>query len=253
MRLNSPPASPSSWLPVTTSRRRLPPHWASRSANPGDQPRVDVLRHQRRSRQGPGQRRESQHLGGDQAQVVVRFAAELFGHVVDQRLDVVEVDLEAGAEQDVEPVRRRGVAAGEQAVGVEQHPVVRRQLDHGVGVRGVRQRADRHPDGPFQHEAVPGCRVPYGLEGPVGVPIGALSDATYTDTVVELAPDDRVLLYTDGLLSRRDTPATDGLDVLLRAGFQVDLDDIEALVDHVTEKLGSEPYDDLCLVTAQVL
>ncbi len=91
------------------------------------------------------------------------------------------------------------------------------------------------------------------LEGPVGVPIGALSDATYTDTVVELAPDDRVLLYTDGLLSRRDTPATDGLDVLLRAGFQVDLDDIEALVDHVTEKLGSEPYDDLCLVTAQVL
>jgi hypothetical protein len=68
---------------------------------------------------------ESQHLGGDQAQVVVRFAAELLGHVVDQRLDVVEIDLEAGAEQYVESVCRRGVAAGEQAVGVEQQPVVR--------------------------------------------------------------------------------------------------------------------------------
>jgi hypothetical protein len=91
------------------------------------------------------------------------------------------------------------------------------------------------------------------MDGPVGVPIGALPDASYTDTSVELEPNDRLLLYTDGLLSRRDTPATDGLDVLLRAGFEVDLDDIEALVDHVNEKLGSEPHDDLCLVTALVL
>jgi serine phosphatase RsbU (regulator of sigma subunit) len=91
------------------------------------------------------------------------------------------------------------------------------------------------------------------LDGHVGVPIGALSDATYSDTELELAPGDRVLVYTDGLLSRRDSPVTDGLDVLLHAGFEVDLDDIEALVDHVNEKLGSEPYDDLCLITAAVL
>jgi serine phosphatase RsbU (regulator of sigma subunit)/PAS domain-containing protein len=90
------------------------------------------------------------------------------------------------------------------------------------------------------------------LRGEIGVPIGAVSDTGYSDTDLVLSVGERLLLYTDGLVGRREAGATDGIDVLLHAAQNVDLDDIEALVDHVVEKLGSAPHDDLCVVTAHV-
>ncbi len=91
------------------------------------------------------------------------------------------------------------------------------------------------------------------LTGSVGVPIGAVQDTTYPDTELTIDPGERLLLYTDGLVVRRNTSTADGLEVLLRAGHEVDLDDIDALVAQVNDKLGSQPYDDLCLVTARAL
>jgi len=90
------------------------------------------------------------------------------------------------------------------------------------------------------------------LRGAIGVPIGAMPDSGYTDTELTLSMGERLLLYTDGLVGRREAGATDGIDVLLHAAQNIDLDDVEALVDHVVEKLGSEPHDDLCVVTAHV-
>jgi serine phosphatase RsbU (regulator of sigma subunit) len=90
------------------------------------------------------------------------------------------------------------------------------------------------------------------LRGEIGVPTGAVSDTSYADTELTLSEGERLLLYTDGLLVRRDAGSTDGIDVLLHAGQNVDLDDVETLVDHVIEKLGSSPHDDLCVVTAHV-
>jgi serine phosphatase RsbU (regulator of sigma subunit) len=90
------------------------------------------------------------------------------------------------------------------------------------------------------------------LRGEIGVPIGAVADTSYGDTELSLSEGERLLLYTDGLLVRREAGSTDGIDVLAHAGQNVDLDDVETLVDHVIEKLGSTPHDDLCVVTAHV-
>ncbi|MGH3742759.1 MAG: SpoIIE family protein phosphatase, partial [Micromonosporaceae bacterium] len=91
------------------------------------------------------------------------------------------------------------------------------------------------------------------LTDSVGVPIGALTHASYQTGERVMSPGDRVLLYTDGLITRRGTPADDGLDVLLQTGSHVDLDDVDAVANHLTVKLGAEPHDDLCLISARVL
>ncbi len=90
------------------------------------------------------------------------------------------------------------------------------------------------------------------LEGAIGLPIGAVPEPSHTDASVILEPGDQLLFYTDGLITRRDVSGTDGIEELLRAGTDIDLDDLEALVDHVTVKLGA-PHDDLCVVTATAL
>lgn len=90
------------------------------------------------------------------------------------------------------------------------------------------------------------------LRGEIGVPIGAVSDTTYFDTALTMSGGERLLLYTDGLVTRRDAGTADGIEVLLHAGHDVDLDDVEAFVSHIIEKLGHAPHDDLCVVTAHV-
>jgi serine phosphatase RsbU (regulator of sigma subunit) len=89
------------------------------------------------------------------------------------------------------------------------------------------------------------------LSGPLGLPVGAAPDVGYDETKVLLNPGDRVLLYTDGLVTRRNRSLADGLDVLLHAPEHTDLDDIEGFVQHVTDQLGA-PEDDLCAVLARI-
>jgi serine phosphatase RsbU (regulator of sigma subunit) len=90
------------------------------------------------------------------------------------------------------------------------------------------------------------------LTGPLGLPVGAASDISYEETAVELRAGDRMLLYTDGLVVRRDRSLASGLEVLLHAAEHTDLSDPAAVVEHVIDTLDSAPDDDLCLVLAAI-
>lgn len=88
------------------------------------------------------------------------------------------------------------------------------------------------------------------LTGPLGLPVGAAPDIEYQQAAVDLPPGERLLLYTDGLVVRRDRTLASGLEALLHAAEHVDPDNPGVLVDHVTATLGSAPDDDLCVVVA---
>ncbi len=89
------------------------------------------------------------------------------------------------------------------------------------------------------------------LPQPDGVLLGA-SRCRYAAATVQLQPGDILLMYTDGLLERRDRPLDEGLDVLLRAVRQIR--DPEAAITAALGALGStDSEDDTCLVALQVL
>jgi integral membrane sensor domain MASE1/anti-sigma regulatory factor (Ser/Thr protein kinase) len=54
------------------------------------------------------------------------------------------------------------------------------------------------------------------LEGPVGLPIGLDWNLPYEGTLASLRPGSTLVLFTDGLVDRRDLALEDGLDRLLR-------------------------------------
>jgi serine phosphatase RsbU (regulator of sigma subunit) len=83
------------------------------------------------------------------------------------------------------------------------------------------------------------------LSGPLGLPVGAAPQVRYQDSSVELAPGDRLLLYTDGLVGGRGTDLVGALDVLLGAGALAGRDDLEALVSHVVGSLYAGPGADM--------
>jgi serine phosphatase RsbU (regulator of sigma subunit) len=89
------------------------------------------------------------------------------------------------------------------------------------------------------------------LHGPLGLPLGAAPEVKYHEAVVSLDEGDRVLFYTDGLV-KADRRRSGALDVLLRAGLESDLGDLEALVDHITGKLGARPEEDMCAMLVKV-
>jgi serine phosphatase RsbU (regulator of sigma subunit) len=83
-------------------------------------------------------------------------------------------------------------------------------------------------------------------------PLLGLAIGDRTDHVVELAPGDTLLLYTDGLVERRTRPLQEGFAWLLervqgRAGLE-----IEALCDHVLGERAERPDDDVALLALRV-
>ncbi len=90
------------------------------------------------------------------------------------------------------------------------------------------------------------------LSGPLGLPVGAAPAIGYDEAKIELEPGARLLLYTNGLLARRDATLADGLEILISAPDHIDVNDPEVLVEHVTNRLGSLPDDDLCVIIAGV-
>jgi serine phosphatase RsbU (regulator of sigma subunit) len=91
--------------------------------------------------------------------------------------------------------------------------------------------------------------------GPLPQPDGILLGAcrcSYTAATVQLQPGDLLLLYSDGLLERRDRHLDEGMDVLLQAVRQIG--DPELAIGAALSALGStDPEDDTCLVALQVL
>ncbi|NAZ74665.1 SpoIIE family protein phosphatase [Kineococcus sp. T13] len=79
--------------------------------------------------------------------------------------------------------------------------------------------------------------------------LGVLPEADRTDRTVPLPPSATLLLYTDGLVERRDQSLTDGLADLGRAAEQAAAADLDAFVEAVLEaRLGGAHQDDVAVL-----
>ncbi|HEX3749037.1 MAG TPA: SpoIIE family protein phosphatase [Streptosporangiaceae bacterium] len=96
---------------------------------------------------------------------------------------------------------------------------------------------------------------------PQGVLLGSDPDARYEEFITSLAIGDTMLLFTDGLIERRDIPITDALDEFaLRAAqpFQTAARASAAqpsaarLADHVLAHAASDTGDDACLAVVRI-
>jgi serine phosphatase RsbU (regulator of sigma subunit)/anti-sigma regulatory factor (Ser/Thr protein kinase) len=88
------------------------------------------------------------------------------------------------------------------------------------------------------------------LECTPSVPLGILPYGRYHSYEGELEPDATLLLYTDGLVERRDATLTDGLDHL-RAAVRGAPAEPDALCEHVLGQLlpgDEQPGDDVALL-----
>jgi serine phosphatase RsbU (regulator of sigma subunit) len=89
------------------------------------------------------------------------------------------------------------------------------------------------------------------LHPPHGVLLGAARER-YRTAKIPLAPDDLLLLYSDGLIERRDRALDEGLDTLCAAVRGIhDPEDAIAAALHALET--TDPEDDTCLVALRVL
>jgi serine phosphatase RsbU (regulator of sigma subunit) len=89
------------------------------------------------------------------------------------------------------------------------------------------------------------------LERPAGILLGAGTQG-YEAATVPLERDDLLLLYSDGLIERRDRSIDDGVAALSAAVGGIA--DPEKAIEAALRTLGStEPEDDTCLVAVRVL
>jgi len=89
------------------------------------------------------------------------------------------------------------------------------------------------------------------LEPPAGILLGA-GQEEYTAAILALSPGDLLLLYSDGLIERRDRSVDEGLATLAAAVRGIT--DPERAIAAALSALGSTDLeDDTCLVALQVL
>ena len=95
---------------------------------------------------------------------------------------------------------------------------------------------------------------PHYLEGGRSVPIGAADPAVFRESTAILQPGSSLLLYTDGLVERRDTPLEERLDQLVAAVRDAGSDLNGLCEDVLTAVLGdAEPGDDVALLAVRPL
>ena len=103
----------------------------------------------------------------------------------------------------------------------------------------------------------PLVRAPDGLasflEGGRSLPLGVGIDVGYAEDRAELQVGATLLLYTDGLVERRDRSLAEGLE-LLRATVESGPAEPDALVEHVLERLlaDGERGDDVAVLAARL-
>ncbi|MFI2239346.1 SpoIIE family protein phosphatase [Streptomyces chrestomyceticus] len=85
-----------------------------------------------------------------------------------------------------------------------------------------------------------------------GLLLGALPEATYEEAVLQLEADDTLLMYTDGLVERRDTAIHESLAQLL-ATAQAPAASLEHRLDRLLTHSKSDTDDDTCLIGVQVV
>ncbi|MFC9636218.1 SpoIIE family protein phosphatase [Streptomyces mirabilis] len=88
------------------------------------------------------------------------------------------------------------------------------------------------------------------LTPPDGVLLGAVDAASYEETRHELQRQDILLMYTDGLIERRDSSLDQALGQLLAAASRP-VDDLEDYLDHLLSCDIADTDDDTCLIAVQ--
>lgn len=95
------------------------------------------------------------------------------------------------------------------------------------------------------------------LSCPAGVMLGAVpsAEAHYGDAHAALEPDDLLVLYTDGLIERRDRDLDEGFAALAAAAGDLQGRAAEAVCATLMDRLlpGQEHEDDVCLLVVRVL
>lgn len=93
---------------------------------------------------------------------------------------------------------------------------------------------------------------PRYLEGGRSVPVGAADIVTFREETTTMPPGSTLLLYTDGLVERRDTPLEDRLGQLAAAAT-ASSGDMEDLCDEILQGVlgGADPADDVALLAVR--
>ncbi len=122
---------------------------------------------------------------------------------------------------------------------VEQSPA-----EEAAGLRTLRWSNAGHPP--------PVLIAPDGtarlLQTPPDTLLGLLPDAERADHTTTLEPGSTVVLYTDGLVERRDAPLQDGLEWLRTTLEQLHHLSAEELCDALLAQLDGSPEDDVALL-----
>ncbi|WP_455355686.1 SpoIIE family protein phosphatase [Streptomyces sp. SYSU K217416] len=84
-----------------------------------------------------------------------------------------------------------------------------------------------------------------------GLLLGALAEAEYEEAEIQLEPDDTLLMYTDGLVERRDTAVQESLTQLLVTA-QSPSPTLEHRLDRLLTHSKSDTDDDTCLIGIRV-
>ncbi|HEX6056337.1 MAG TPA: SpoIIE family protein phosphatase [Intrasporangium sp.] len=93
------------------------------------------------------------------------------------------------------------------------------------------------------------------LGGGLAPPIGVTAEAFYQEELRELEPGSTLLLYTDGLVERRGSSITEGLDRLSEAAKAMAGEDLERLCDHLVRSMIvlGDVADDVALIAVRPL
>jgi len=86
---------------------------------------------------------------------------------------------------------------------------------------------------------------------PEGLLLGADPDARYSEEVTTLRLRDTLLMFTDGLIERRDEPIDDALATLLQVASRP-VGDIGDYADFLLAEAASDTGDDACLVAVRI-
>ncbi|MFE5794302.1 SpoIIE family protein phosphatase [Streptomyces sp. NPDC056503] len=84
-----------------------------------------------------------------------------------------------------------------------------------------------------------------------GMLLGALAEAEYEEAELRLEAGDNVLMYTDGLVERRDTAVHDSVAQLL-AVARLPSESLEGRLDQLLARSKSDTDDDTCVIGVQV-